>query len=86
MSFGIIAWIVVGIIAGFIASKNVNLDPRLGIGSGVIGAVSGGTLYSVLSGAVAGFSLWSVFFAALGAAGVLLAWHFMMTWRSAWRA
>ena len=86
MLFGIIAWIVLGIIAGFIASKNINLDPRLGIGSGVTGAVSGGALYSVLSGAIAGFSLWSVFFAALGAASVLLAWHFMMTWRSTSRA
>ena len=86
MLFGIIVWIVVGIIAGFIASKNVNLDPRLGIGSGVIGAVSGGTLYSFLSGAVTGFSLWAILFAALGAASVLLAWHLTMTWRSASRA
>ena len=86
MLFGIIARIVIGIIAGFTASKNVNLDPRLGIGSGVIGAVSGGTLYCILSGAVTGFSLWSVLFAALGAASVLLAWHLTMTWRSASRA
>ena len=86
MLFGVIAWIVVGTIAGFIASKNVNLDPRLGIGSGVIGAVSGGTLYCILSGAVTGFSLWSVFFAALVAAGVLLVWHFTITWSSASRA
>ena len=52
-AIGIITWIVLGIVTGFIASKVVNLrgdDPLIGIGCAVGGAIVGGILFSVISG------------------------------------
>jgi uncharacterized membrane protein YeaQ/YmgE (transglycosylase-associated protein family) len=77
MIVGITGWIVLGLIAGFIANKFVNLrgdDPGLGIGLGAVGAVIGGWLYTAISGAgVSYFNMLSLFFA--GAAAALVSWH-----------
>ena len=54
MFIGLISWIIVGLIVGFIASKNVKLhgdDPKLGLACGAVGAVTGGVLYRIVSGA-----------------------------------
>jgi uncharacterized membrane protein YeaQ/YmgE (transglycosylase-associated protein family) len=79
MLFGIIGWIVTGLVIGFIASKLVNLkgdDPRLGVAVGAVGAVVGGWMYSLFSGAqVTAFNTLSLFFAMIAAATALLIWH-----------
>jgi uncharacterized membrane protein YeaQ/YmgE (transglycosylase-associated protein family) len=58
MSF--IAWIVLGLIAGFIASKIVNKSGEgmiLDIILGIVGAVIGGYLFQTFG--MAGVSLWA---------------------------
>lgn len=75
----IIAWIVFGIIAGFIASKIVN---KSGSGIltdmilGVVGAVVGGYLFAFFGAApVTGFNIYSMFVAVIGAIVVLFIYH-----------
>ena len=72
----IIAWIILGLIAGFIASKIVNKTGEglfLDIALGVIGAIVGGFLFSLIGHeGVTGFNLWSLFVAVIGAVVVLL--------------
>ena len=79
MLLGLLGFLCVGLIVGFVASKLVNLrgdDPRLGIGGAVAGAVVGGVLYGVVSGAgVAPWNLWAVLAAVVGGAAGALAWH-----------
>ncbi len=79
MLLGIIGWIVLGLLAGFIGSRLVNLrgdDPRLGMVVGGAGGLVGGGLYSLFSGSpVVAFNLASLLVAALGAAAALAAWH-----------
>jgi uncharacterized membrane protein YeaQ/YmgE (transglycosylase-associated protein family) len=79
MLIGIIGWVVVGLLVGFIASKVVDLhgdDPRLGMGTAVAGAVVAAVLYTVVSGAgVSAFNVWSLVFAGVGAVGGILGWH-----------
>ena len=75
----LITWIILGLIAGFIASKLVNkrgegvlLDILLGIG----GALVGGWLFSLLGAhGVTGLNLYSLLVATAGAVLVLLAYH-----------
>ena len=75
----IIAWIVLGLIAGFIASKIVNKQGEgfiLDIVLGIIGAVVGGWLFTAFgSVGVTGFNLWSVIVAVIGAIVVLVVYH-----------
>ena len=75
----IIAWIVLGLIAGFIASKLVN---RTGSGIvmdlvlGVVGAFVGGFLFSRFGAApVTGLNLYSILVATIGAVVVLFIYH-----------
>ena len=75
----IIAWIVLGLIAGFIASKIVNKSGQgviVDIVLGIIGAVVGGFIFS-LAGAegVTGFNLYSIIVAIIGAIVVLVIYH-----------
>jgi len=81
----IIGWIVLGLIAGFIASKLVNKRGEgvvLDIVLGIVGAVVGGLIFSALgSSGVTGFNLWSLFVAVLGAI-VLLALYHLITGRT----
>ena len=76
---GIIAWLVLGLIAGFIASKIVN---RTGSGVimdivlGIVGAMVGGFLFSFFGAAgVTGFNIYSAVVAVVGAAVVLWLYH-----------
>ncbi len=75
----IVAWIVFGLIAGFIASKLVNHNgqgPVLDIVLGVVGAFVGGFLFNLLGDSgVTGFNVWSVFVAVVGAVVVLASYH-----------
>ena len=77
MSF--IAWIVLGLIAGFIASKIVNKSGEgvfLDIVLGVVGAVVGGYLFQTFGMAgVSGVNLYSILVAVVGAIVVLVIYH-----------
>ena len=79
MFFGILGWVVIGMVVGFIASKLVNLrgdDPRLGIGVAAVGAVVAGAIYSFVSGdGVSPLNVWSLVLAAAGGAAGALIWH-----------
>jgi uncharacterized membrane protein YeaQ/YmgE (transglycosylase-associated protein family) len=76
---GIIAWLVLGLIAGFIASKVINKSGEglvIDIVLGIVGAVVGGWLFSVLGySGVNGFNIYSMFVAVIGAIVVLLVYH-----------
>jgi uncharacterized membrane protein YeaQ/YmgE (transglycosylase-associated protein family) len=77
MSF--LAWIVLGLIAGFIGSKIVNRRGEgmiLDIVLGIVGALVGGWLFSVFGAhGVTGLNLYSMFVAVIGAIVVLLIFH-----------
>jgi uncharacterized membrane protein YeaQ/YmgE (transglycosylase-associated protein family) len=76
---GIIAWIVLGLIAGFIASRIVNHTGSgvvLDIVLGIVGALVGGFLFSVFGAAgVTGFNIYSMIVAIVGAVVVLWIYH-----------
>ena len=75
----IIGWIVLGLIAGFIASKIVNKTGEgvfLDIILGIVGALVGGFLFAQFGAeGVTGFNLYSMFVAVIGAIVVLLIYH-----------
>lgn len=77
MSF--IAWIVLGLIAGFIASKLVNKTGEglvMDIILGIVGAVVGGWLFQMFGmPGVSGVNLYSLLVAVIGAAVFLLVYH-----------
>jgi uncharacterized membrane protein YeaQ/YmgE (transglycosylase-associated protein family) len=72
----VLAWIVLGLIAGFVASKLVNRQGEgaiLDIVLGIVGALLGGWIMSALGGyGVTGFNLYSLLVAILGAAVLLI--------------
>lgn len=72
----ILGWIILGALAGWIASKIVGTDAEQGaIGNiifGIVGAVVGGWLMEVLGGTgVTGFNIWSFVVALIGAVVVI---------------
>lgn len=77
MSF--LAWIVLGLVAGFIGSKIVNkrgeglvMDLLLGI----VGAIVGGYLFNMFgAGGVNGLTLYSLLVAVVGSVVVLVVYH-----------
>jgi uncharacterized membrane protein YeaQ/YmgE (transglycosylase-associated protein family) len=75
----IIAWIVLGLIAGFIASKIVNKTGEgvlLDIILGIVGAVLGGYLFQTFGMAgVTGVNLYSILVAVIGAIVFLVIYH-----------
>jgi len=75
----IIGWIVLGLIAGFIASKIVNKQGEgiiLDIILGIVGAIVGGFLFIQLGAVgVTGFNLWSMLVAIIGAIVILPLYH-----------
>lgn len=77
MSF--ITWIVLGLVAGFIASKIVNNQGEgllLDIVLGIVGAVVGGWLFALLGASgVSGVNLYSLLVAVVGAIVVLFVYH-----------
>jgi uncharacterized membrane protein YeaQ/YmgE (transglycosylase-associated protein family) len=86
-SMSIIAWLVLGLIAGFIASKIVNKTGEgliLDIVLGIIGAIVGGFLATRLFGEsdVTGLNLYSIVVAIIGAIIVLLLYHLVFRRRT----
>jgi uncharacterized membrane protein YeaQ/YmgE (transglycosylase-associated protein family) len=85
----IIAWIILGLISGFIASKLVNktgegvfLDMILGI----VGAIVGGWLFHLIGmRGVTGLNIWSLLVSVLGAVVFLFVYHALIGASSARR-
>ena len=76
---GILSWIVVGLIAGFLGSKIVNHTGE-GVARdillGIVGALVGGYIFHALGYAgVTGVNLGSIFIAVIGAVVVLVTFH-----------
>jgi uncharacterized membrane protein YeaQ/YmgE (transglycosylase-associated protein family) len=75
----IIAWIVLGLISGFIASKIVNKSGEgviLDIVLGIVGAIVGGWLFSVFGmPGVSGVNVYSMLVAVIGAIVFLVVYH-----------
>jgi uncharacterized membrane protein YeaQ/YmgE (transglycosylase-associated protein family) len=75
----IIAWLVLGLIAGFVASKIVNAQGQgvlLDVVLGIVGAVIGGFIFNAIGEAgVTGFNAWSLLVAIVGAIIVLVLYH-----------
>jgi uncharacterized membrane protein YeaQ/YmgE (transglycosylase-associated protein family) len=78
-TMSILAWLVLGLIAGFIASKIVNhsgAGALLDIALGIVGAMVGGWLFNQFGGmGVTGFNLYSMVVATIGAIVILLIYH-----------
>jgi uncharacterized membrane protein YeaQ/YmgE (transglycosylase-associated protein family) len=75
----ILAWIILGLLAGFIGSKIVNKSGEgvfLDIILGIVGAVVGGWLFNTFGhSGVSGLNLYSLLVAVIGAVLVLVVWH-----------
>ena len=78
----IIAWIVLGLIAGFIASQIVNKSGEgliLDLVLGVVGAFVGGYVFTLFGAApVTGLNLYSILVAIVGAVIVLVIYHLIV--------
>ena len=75
----ILAWIVLGLIAGFIGSKIVNKSGSgliMDIVLGVVGALVGGFIFNFFGHTgVTGFNIYSMLVAVVGAVVVLVIFH-----------
>ena len=78
----IIGWLILGGIAGFIASMIIDKSGKgllIDIVLGIVGAVIGGYVFTLLGAApVMGFNLYSMFVAVVGAVIVLAVYHAVM--------
>jgi uncharacterized membrane protein YeaQ/YmgE (transglycosylase-associated protein family) len=76
---GIISWIILGLIAGFIGSKIVDKQGQgfwLNIALGIIGALVGGFIFDLIgSTGVTGLNIWSMIVAIIGSVVVLLIYN-----------
>jgi uncharacterized membrane protein YeaQ/YmgE (transglycosylase-associated protein family) len=77
----ILAWVLLGLVAGFIASKLVNRSGGslvLDLILGIVGAVVGGFVFNQFGSAgVSGFNLYSLLVATIGAVIVLAIYHML---------
>ena len=76
---GIIGWIILGGLAGWIASMIAGTDRKQGllgnIVVGIIGAFVGGFIFNLFGGAgVTGFNIWSFIVAVVGSVILLFIW------------
>ena len=75
----ILAWIVLGLIAGFIGSKLVNKTGEgvlLDIVLGIVGAIVGGYVFSMFGAhGVTGLNIYSLIVAVIGSVVVLVIYH-----------
>jgi uncharacterized membrane protein YeaQ/YmgE (transglycosylase-associated protein family) len=76
---GIISWIILGLIAGFIGSKIVDRQGQgfwLNMALGIVGALVGGFLFTFFGASgVTGLNLYSMIVAIVGAIVVLLIYN-----------
>ena len=75
----IFAWIILGLIAGFIGSKIVNKRGEglvMDLILGIVGAIAGGWLFNTFGASgVTGLNLYSLMVAVVGAVVVLVVYH-----------
>ena len=75
----IVAWILLGLIAGFVGSKLVNKTGEgvlLDIVLGVVGAIVGGYVFSMFGAhGVTGLNIYSLIVAVIGSVLVLVIYH-----------
>lgn len=75
----ILAWLVVGLVAGWIGSMIVNRGgegPLLDIVLGIVGAIVGGFAFNLIGHTgVTGINLYSIFVAVIGSVIVLALYH-----------
>lgn len=80
----IIAWIILGLIAGYIGSRIVGKEGQglwLNLALGILGAIVGGFIFSALGiGGVTGLNIYSIIVAIIGSVVVLWLYH-MVTGR-----
>ena len=74
---GIISWLIIGALAGWIGSMITGNNKKMGAGAnilvGVIGGFVGGFVMNLIGGeGVTGFNLWSLLVATVGAVILLL--------------
>jgi uncharacterized membrane protein YeaQ/YmgE (transglycosylase-associated protein family) len=83
----ILAWIILGLIAGFIGSKVINSTGEgliMDIVLGIVGAVVGGFIFSFFGAAgVTGLNIYSLVVAVIGAIVVLWIYHMIAGRRGA---
>ncbi|MFL5756205.1 MAG: GlsB/YeaQ/YmgE family stress response membrane protein [Chloroflexota bacterium] len=79
---GIIAWIVVGAIAGYLAGMLVKGDESLGVIGhivlGIVGALVGGFIAGILTGGndyTTGINITTIIVAVIGAVIVVVGWN-----------
>jgi uncharacterized membrane protein YeaQ/YmgE (transglycosylase-associated protein family) len=79
MVMGILSWLILGLIAGFVGSKIVNKSGDgliMDIVLGIVGAFVGGFVFHLLGFAgVTGLNIYSMIVAIVGAIVVLVAYH-----------
>lgn len=74
---GIIGWVIIGALAGWIASMMTGNNRKMGAGMnilvGIVGGVVGGIVMNMIGGyGITGFNLWSLLVATGGAVILLL--------------
>ena len=74
---GILGWIIIGALAGWIASMLTGNNEKMGAGTnitvGIIGGFIGGLVMNLLGGSgITGFNIWSLLVAVIGS--VILLW------------
>lgn len=78
----LIGWVILGLVAGFIASKIVNKTGSgllMDVVLGLIGAFVGGWVMQRFGGhAATGLNIYSLIVATVGAVVVMLAYHFIV--------
>jgi uncharacterized membrane protein YeaQ/YmgE (transglycosylase-associated protein family) len=76
---GIISWIILGLIAGYIGSKIVDKQGQgfwLNMALGIVGALIGGFLFNLFgAGGVSGLNIYSMIVAIIGSVVVLLVYN-----------
>jgi uncharacterized membrane protein YeaQ/YmgE (transglycosylase-associated protein family) len=79
---GIISWIILGLIAGFIGSKIINSTGEgivMDVILGVVGALVGGFLFNLVGAqGVTGLNIWSLLVAVIGAIVVLVVYRLIL--------
>lgn len=82
----ILAWLLVGLVAGWVGSMIVNRGgegPLLDIVLGIVGAFVGGFIFNAIGhSGVTGFNLYSIFVAVVGSVVVLILYHAVFRRRS----
>ncbi len=80
MVYGLISWLVIGVVAGFLASMIVNKKGDglvLDLVLGVVGSYVGGFIANALNLGGGGL-IWTILIATLGAVIVLVIYHAIM--------